>query len=130
MNSPMSADVARKVTSRPEFVNAKDDAGRVKAIYEVLFQRPPRPEEVRVAAAYIVAGRDEVAKGNPVAARKSEEQAARQAASAKVTFVGKKFGGARAAIKNEGELVARRPLTLWERYAQALLFTNEIAYVN
>src|SRR5258706_2217867 len=50
MNSPMSVDVARKVTSRPEFLAATDDAGRVRAIYQVLFQRPPRPEEIRFAA--------------------------------------------------------------------------------
>src|SRR5262249_21353774 len=45
MNSPMAVDVVRKVTSRPEFVNAKDDRTRIKAIYEVLFQRAPRAEE-------------------------------------------------------------------------------------
>ena len=31
MNSPMSVDVARKVTSRPEFLAAKDDAGKATA---------------------------------------------------------------------------------------------------
>jgi hypothetical protein len=38
--------------------------------------------------------------------------------------------GSRGAIRNEGELVERKPLTPWEQYAQALLFTNEIVYVN
>ena len=37
-----------------------------------------------------------------------------------------KFG----AIQNEGELVSRAPLSPWEAYAQALLFSNELAYVN
>ena len=37
---------------------------------------------------------------------------------------------ARQPIRNEGEIVDRKPLTPWEQYAQALLFTNEIAYVN
>jgi hypothetical protein len=41
-----------------------------------------------------------------------------------------KRGGSRSAIKNEGELVERKPLTPWEEYAQALLFTNELVYVN
>ena len=34
------------------------------------------------------------------------------------------------AIQNEGEIVERKPLTAWETYAQALLFSNEAAYVN
>jgi hypothetical protein len=37
-----------------------------------------------------------------------------------------KFG----AIQNSGEYVEKRPLTGWEAYAQALLFSNELAYVN
>jgi len=36
----------------------------------------------------------------------------------------------RAAIRNEGEVVDRSPLTPWEQYAQALLFANEMVYVN
>jgi len=36
----------------------------------------------------------------------------------------------RAAIRNDGFRVARRPLNQWETYAQALLFSNEAAYVN
>ena len=34
------------------------------------------------------------------------------------------------AIQNEGQLVERNPLTPWETYAQALLLSNEAAYVN
>ena len=36
----------------------------------------------------------------------------------------------RAAIKNEGEWVERKPLTAWETYAQTLLLSNEAVYVN
>jgi hypothetical protein len=46
----------------------------------------------------------------------------------KPKVVGKR--GGKQTIQNEGEFVERRPLTVWEEYAQALLFTNEIAYVN
>jgi hypothetical protein len=38
--------------------------------------------------------------------------------------------GGKRPVRNEGEMVERRPLTVWEEYAQALLFTNEMAYVN
>jgi hypothetical protein len=33
-------------------------------------------------------------------------------------------------IQNEGEMVERKPLTPWETYTQALLLSNEAAYVN
>jgi hypothetical protein len=33
-------------------------------------------------------------------------------------------------IRNKGETVERKSLTPWEAYAQALLFSNELAYVN
>lgn len=32
--------------------------------------------------------------------------------------------------ENDGEHVARSPLISWERYAQALLFADELIYVN
>ena len=38
--------------------------------------------------------------------------------------------GGKTGIKNEGEMVLRKPLSVWEQYTQALLFSNEIAYVN
>ena len=33
-------------------------------------------------------------------------------------------------VQNSGEIIERKPLTAWESYAHALLFTNESAYVN
>ena len=134
MNSPMSVDVARKVTSRPEFTSAKDDPGRVKALYEVLFQRAPRGDEVRAAMQFVRASQADDAqdaeeeakddKKDPRAKRKEEKRTNRPPPEMM------RRGAGRGAIRNEGEMVERRPLTVWEQYAQALLFTNEIAYVN
>jgi hypothetical protein len=146
MNSPMAVDVARKVTSRPEFVEAKDDGARVAALYEVLFQRKPRPEEVQFAQDFLSsAGAGELADASDDAAGAAKESATpmspkqakraeelriakqrREIAMARKAQGGKRRGG----VHNEGQYVARKPLTPWEQYAQALLFTNEIAYVN
>jgi hypothetical protein len=126
MNSPMSADVARKVTTRAEFANAKDDAERVKAIYQVMFQREPKPEEVQFALEFVGSddGDDDAPKPNDD--RRPNRPMNRKAMVPKL----KKKGGSRAPIQNKGEMVERKPLTAWELYAQALLFTNEFAYVN
>jgi hypothetical protein len=144
MNSPMAVDVARKVTSRPEFLAAGDDASRVRALYEVLFQRPPRAEEVRLAkefiasanapAGYAPAGGDPSAAGSlagaggPDTKRRAERQ--KQKLALKASQVKPRRAPRRRTIQNEGQVVERCPLTPWEQYAQALLFTNEIAYVN
>ncbi|HYE17850.1 MAG TPA: PSD1 and planctomycete cytochrome C domain-containing protein [Tepidisphaeraceae bacterium] len=149
MNSAMSADVARKVVSRPEFVTAKDDYAKVRAIYQVIFQRAPRPEEVKMAAdfynAKVVAdkakGVDPLASattaGKPAAAaglagkeaRRAAAAAARKEDAAAAMMMAPRRNG-KAGIKNEGETVVRKPLSVWEQYTQALLFSNEIAYVN
>ncbi|MDB5319861.1 MAG: hypothetical protein JWN40_1492 [Phycisphaerales bacterium] len=131
MNSPMSVDVARKVTSRPEFLAATDDAGRVRAIYQVLFQRAPRPEEVRYAAEFYnakVTANPQLASARTGPATPAEKQMQRKLNKPQPKPQGKR--GGKQTIQNEGEFVERRPLTVWEEYAQALLFTNEIAYVN
>jgi hypothetical protein len=62
------------------------------------------------------------------ASRAERIKAAREQKKAEMAM--QKKGGARATIRNEGDLVERKPLTPWEQLAQALLFTNEIAYVN
>jgi hypothetical protein len=136
MNSPMSVDVARKVTSRPEFVAAKDDPARVRAVYQVLFSRAPRPEEVKTALDFVRAYRpssEQLASTGSakeaLAKRRDAERLTKQAQQRAKAMANRKGDGKRA-IQNEGEVVERKPLTIWEEYAQALLFTNEIAYVN
>jgi Protein of unknown function (DUF1553)/Protein of unknown function (DUF1549)/Planctomycete cytochrome C len=131
MNSPMSADVARKVTTRPEFLAAHDDAARVKALYEVLYQRQPKAVEIHLAADFFNAH----ARPNgqpPTAKLMSDRTDPRRprAAPRPDKAAGMRRNDAKRAIQNEGETVERKPLSIWEEYAQALLFTNEIAYVN
>jgi hypothetical protein len=146
MNSPMAVDVARKVVTREEFVGATNDADRVKAIYAVLYQRAPRPEEVQYAMEFLrsalptheelanAADAPTPAKLDPRQEQKrrtrleADKKAREQAMLAQQQK--QRRAGGRSAIRNDGERVDRRPLTLWEQYAQSLLFTNEIAYVN
>ena len=127
MNSPMSVDVARKVTSRPEFLSADDDAGRVRAIYEVLYQREPRPEEVQFAMEYVTEEQDEgLARISAAGMDLRQGRGGRKFQKQN----GNKYGDSRRAVQNQGDRVERSPLTPWELYTQALLFTNELAYVN
>jgi hypothetical protein len=127
MNSPMSVDVARKITSREEFRQAHDDAGRVRAIYQVLFQRAPRGEEIRLAGQFIAAEQGSMQTPPSLADSRAKQRFAQKPNPAAAN---KRNGDARKAVQNQGDYVERKPLTPWELYTQALLFTNELAYVN
>jgi len=124
LNSPMSVDVARQVMARPEVANAPDDASKVKAIYLILFQRSPKPEEVSWATDFLTQAASMVVA--PPAKRAGPQRPAPQRPVVKKYQPGNRF----APIRNEGVPVARTPLTPWELYTQALLCSNEFVYVN
>ena len=125
MNSPMAVDVARRVIARAEVAGARDDLSRVVAIYRVIFQRNPKPAELQMAVKFLgLEGKTPSEGGNVGADMKLTAKIVAKRAEAKKSASGTK------AIQNEGEVVDRRPLTAWETYAQALLFSNEAAYVN
>ena len=117
MNSPMAVDVVRRVVNRPEFTAARDDLGKISALYRIIFQRMPKPEEYKMGLGFVKV--------------ESQDTEANAFAAKPMAKVG---GGnrmdARAAIKNEGFRISRRALSPWETYAQALIFSNEAAYVN
>jgi hypothetical protein len=136
MNSPMCVDVARKVTTRQEFVEASTAEGKIASLYAILFQRAPRPEEIEFAKEFLdsAGGDDNSSERSPADLRAQKQEQAKfarrqQAIEQQIRKGGR--AGNRAPIRNtEGTVVERRPLSAWEQYAQALLFTNEIAYVN
>ncbi len=117
MNSPMAVDVVRRIVSRPEFTTAQADLGRIAALYRIIFQRSPTREEFQMGLKFVqVESQDDYANGF-VADGKSRPG-------------GRGRMDGRAAIRNDGFRVTRAALDQWETYAQALLFSNEAAYVN
>ena len=120
LNSPMVVDIARKMVARQEFASATDDLARIGALYSVIFQRAPRPEETKLGLAYIDEVKRTLANGPALV---ETPQPRRRGANNNPS-------DGRSAIQNQGEKVDRRPLTEWEQYAQALLFANEVVYMN
>ena len=117
MNSPMTVDVVRRIIARPEFSSARDDRGKVVALYRILFQRNPTPPEFQLALTFV--------KGE------SEDEVANNFQyQGKIRPSRSGGGGGMAAIKNDGLRVSRRGLNPWETFAQVLLLANEAAYVN
>ena len=127
MNSSMSVDVARRIVARAEVAGAGDDLARIIGLYRVVFQRAPKPVEIQLAMQFVTIE----AKNQPTQSPAEEKAANGRIASRKS---GKSKGTGRYdsmnAIQNQGNLVERRPLTAWETYTQALLFSNEASYIN
>jgi hypothetical protein len=134
MNSSMAVDVARKLAARPEITKSFDNDEKVRWLYRILFQRLPRPDELAMAREFrhqitgtVAEGPDANAISTAMEARPGRGEKARR----KIRQVQKRReNGKFSAIQNEGEMVERAPLNEWEAYAQALLFTNELSYVN
>ena len=131
MNSPMAVDVARRIIDRPEVASAPDNLGRIFAIYRVIFQRDPKPEEIRMALQFV--GNEITNEPRQAVVTEQEKKVAgrqMERAKAKAQQGAKNRYSGMASIKNKGQLIDRTPLTPWETYAQALLLSNEAAYVN
>ena len=129
MNSPFAIDVARAVINRPEVRNAPDDQQRIMAMYNIVLQRTPFPDEFKLALQFL---RDEYRNETQVAAAAKEltdRATKRLEERAKREKEPNRMDGYRS-IRNEGEYVARKPLTHWETLAHSLLLSNEAAYVN
>jgi len=127
MNSPMAVDVARHVIARPEFTSAPVDFMRVQKVYEIVYGRLPRPEEIQLAVRFIAG---EKAKQKDVLAGMKTVTAMAETGAKKKALERATRSDALKAIQNEGEVVDREALSPWETYAQALLFSNEASYIN
>ncbi len=127
MNSPMAIDVARRVVARSEFTRADNDLRRVFALYRIMFQRQPGPQEIQIGINFVTkekAKQAEVDAMGPQIAKKNAEIQKR------VDDLAKRDNDAKRAVQNQGEIVERKVLKPWEAYAHALLFANEAIYVN
>jgi hypothetical protein len=126
----MSADVARAVIARRDVQMSDTILNKVMNIYRVVFQRDPKPAEIQLALAFVGHENKQEAQV-AVAAKELSEKAAKQVADREkrdMEMMGRNDGVR--AIRNEGKYVERKPLTPWETYVQALLLSNEAAYVN
>jgi hypothetical protein len=129
MNSAMSVDVARRVVARPEVARATDGLSMVVALYNIIFQRNPQPIEIQMAMQFVAKETKNQPQLSPAEQKAGGDANGKLARRQTNAGGGKRYEGTKA-IQNEGDLVDRKPLTPWETYAQALLFSNEASYVN
>jgi mono/diheme cytochrome c family protein len=123
MNSPLVVESAKNLVARKDFAALSTDADRIGFLYEVIYQRKPRSEEVAL-------GIDFVSK------EPSQERVVAEVSPARRD--GRQVGPAAQAIANRrqgqrggrGMMESRAPLTAWQEYAHALLQANEFCFVN
>jgi cytochrome c553 len=134
MNSPLMVEVARHLLSRPEMKPANTDEKKIHALYWMVYQRPPKPDEIELGLAFIhaaaeqnigelpgvLASSNDPVKGKRLGKGAQAKQPAQKQNPRRNAFV----------LENEGTPVERKPLTAWEKYAHALLMANETIYYN
>jgi hypothetical protein len=148
MNSLLVIEQARNIVQRPDFQVCDSDAGRMKKLYEIICQRWPKPREVELATAYLrgqsTLGQEPdsgttATASSPTAAFTRDERRAvaleefrkKKLAEKGLLDPKRQAASVKEAVREPGaEKVDRSPLTPWEKYAQALLMTSEMAYVD
>jgi hypothetical protein len=120
MNSPLVVEQAKRLVERSEFQSLSGDAARIQFLYEQIYQRPARPEEIQLGLAF-VAEEPSQEKVIPVANKIAPE---RRPLNPKQMARQQMRRGAGPAIKE------RQPLSAWQEYAHALLQANETSFVN
>jgi mono/diheme cytochrome c family protein len=124
MNSPLVVEQARNLVARPDVKDCKTDEQKIGRLYDIIYQRVPRPEEIRMGLEF-------------VADAETPEDAAPASLAASPVALRKGNVQQQLKKKREAMLAARqagvrdmKPLTAWAEYAHALLLANEASFVN
>jgi mono/diheme cytochrome c family protein len=123
MNSPLVVEQAKHLVALAAFDTCESDQDRINFLYERIYQRPPKPEEVKLGLDFIAAtpSTDELAR---------EENPVQQVSNDRPRFRAKQFGKKQGRRQAGTPFRRRAPLTAWEEYAHALLQANETSFVN
>lgn len=115
MNSPLVIEQARNIVGRSDFLAQSTSEGRIALLYELIYQRPPQPEEIKLGLQFLAQfpGADKTAAAWPQTFPVVTGQVRK---------------------RNQRDIfkapVARAPLSGWAEYAHALLLSNEASFVN
>ena len=148
MNSLLVIEQARNIMDREDVKSAASDTARLQKLYEIIYQRWPKVKEIELANAYLrsqsTLGQEPVAfvqaDAKPDLSKMNKEERRRyladgfrkkKQAEREMMNPKRQSAAIKEAVRDpSAEKVDRSPLTPWEKYAQALLMTTEMAYVN
>jgi hypothetical protein len=119
MNSPLVIECAKHLVALPEFTKCSDDDGRIKFLYERIYQRSPTAQEVGLGEEFVTQPQE---KPEQVIQTVANEPLDRRAMNQKK--------GKKQQQRNVAQFKKRPPLKTWEEYAHALLQANETSFIN
>lgn len=123
MNSPLVVEQAKHLVALAPFGNCESDEARIGYLYERIYQRLPKPEEIKLGLEFIAS--------TPAQGELSQEASpVRRVSNDGTQFRPKQFGKKQGRKQGVGPNHKREPLKPWEEYAHALLQANETSFVN
>ncbi|MES2309505.1 MAG: PSD1 and planctomycete cytochrome C domain-containing protein, partial [Verrucomicrobiota bacterium] len=115
MNSPMIIGVVRDILARSEIKESSGTEEKITALYRIILQRTPKPEEVELAKQFLTAEKEldllpssakENTASSPANSKSEEKEKPKEMNMMAMAGVGPK-----GAIRNQGSRVQQKPLT-------------------
>jgi hypothetical protein len=120
MNSPLVVEQAKKVVAREDFQALSDERSRILLLYELIYQRLPRTDEVKLGLEFIA---QQPSQERVIAVSSDSSRRRGPLRDQLQAQMQRRRGG-------ENPFRVREPLTAWEEYAHALFQANETSFVN
>ena len=121
MNSPLVVEQAKKLVALKEFSDCDEDVGRVQFLYERIYQRPAKDEEIKLGLEFIA--------GEPGPEQVAAEPPMQQVSNDGRNLRPRQLAQQRRKGANNNQR-RRAPLTAWQEYAHALIQANETSFLN
>jgi hypothetical protein len=127
LNSPFVAEQVRKLMTRSDFPAAGTQEEKVRFLYRIAFQRAPRAEELKMALEYLA----EQQAGNKPAETLSQAVAKPEPKTPEEIARAEKAARAEAKLARKSAAAQKsRELNDFERFAQVVLLSNELIFIN
>jgi hypothetical protein len=126
MNSPLVVEQARNVVARRDVAACKTDEEKINRLYEIIYQRLPRAEELKLGLEFLddaatpADTAPTTAASEPIRSGKGKGKFQDQMKAKREAFIAARKAGVRDV----------KPLDAWAEYAHALLLANEASFVN
>jgi len=125
MNNPLVVELARKLVNSSAFQLIEGDEGKIRFLYERIYQREPTEVETKLGLDFIA----ESPAPEDITADTIQHLKQQRQDQMGLGGVGKKKGGRAMTVASLGPRQIQ-PIGAWVKYAHALLQTNEAIFVN
>jgi len=112
---------AKKLVALANFNKCEADEAKIEFLYQRVYQRPPRPEEVKLGIEFVT----EKPETDNLAATEALQQVSNDSETRKKF---KEKQGKKRPSRAPNDFKKREPLKVWEEYTHALMQANEASF--